>query len=165
MTRSMSWTCSTMSPRFQMLLRTCQAYRNTLQLTSISNINALLHILVDLELLIHIGLKCLCHSGCSLRLLTGWLLECLLKLLLPLGQLLNHLHQHLRIACLLTCLLLLAHFASTICDLAWTESAVRHWHSKLLMLDLRTPAPLPCKNNLGSYTCLGLCQRKLKLLH
>ena len=133
---------------------------NAFQLTSISNINTLLHILMDLELLIHNGLKCLCHSSCSLRLLTCWLLECLLKLLLPLGQLLNHLHQHLLIACLWTCLWLLVHSASAACVLAWTET-VRHWHSQLLMLDLRTPAPLPCKDILGSYTYLRLCRRKL----
>ncbi len=107
---------------------------------------------MDLKLLIHIGLKCLRHSSYCLCLLTGRLLKCLLKLLLSLGQLLNHLHQHLLIACLWTSLLLLVHLASTVDKLACTE-AVRQLPLLLLMLDLRTPAPLPCKNNLGSYTC------------
>ena len=56
---------------------------------------------------------------------------------------------YLLVVCLLACLLLV-HFASAICGLAWTE-AVRQRHSQLLTLDLRTPAPLPCKDHLGSY--------------
>ena len=121
---------------------------NAFQLAPISDIDALLH---NLELLIHIRLKCLWHSGCGLWLLTHWLLQCLLKLLLPLGQLLNHLHQNLLIALLWTSLWLMLHLASATTNPARTE-AVRQLVFPLLLLDLRTPAPLPCKDILGSYT-------------
>ena len=154
MTRPMSWTCSTKSPRYLTILRLFRL-GNAFQLTPISDVYALLHILVDLELLIHIRLKCLWHSGRGLWLLTHWLLQCLLKLLLPLGQLLNHLHQHLLIALLWTSLWLRLHLASDTTNPVRTE-AVRQLVFSLLLLDLRTPAPLPCKDILGSYTYVRL---------
>ena len=65
-------------------------------------------------------------------------------------------------ALLWTSLWLGFHLASATTNPARTD-AVRQLVFSLLLLDLRTPAPLPCKDILGSYTYVGAVSASLSI--